>query len=108
MLNLASPLLFFPILLSRKCPGASPEQVFSSTSAFRLVLLPSWQDLPCLLPSSPGLGCFPGLESPSLTCLAGRPQQHARPGVLCQQKWLLGGRESPRGSQWESWGWGGP
>lgn len=108
MLNLAFPLLFFPFLLSWRCTGASPEQVSSSTSGFSLVLPPCWQDIPCLLLCSPGLGCFPGLESPSLTCLARRPQQHASPGVLCQQKWLLGGRESPRGSQWESWGRGGP
>lgn len=104
MLNSAFPLLLFPFLLPRKCPAQSPEQVSPSPSGFSLVLPPCWQDIPRLLPCSPGLSFSPGLESPSLTCLAGRPQQHACPGVLCQQKWLLGGRESPRGSRWESEG----
>lgn len=78
MLPLAFP--FCPVLLAQEDSRASRQQVPSSASGLGLVPPPSWQDVPGSAARPPGLGRFPWLESPSLTCLAGCPQQQACPG----------------------------
>lgn len=76
----AFPLLFFPALLSQKCTEVSPCSCPHPPLVLAWFSLLPGRTFQTLLQCSPGLGCFPWLESPLLTWLAGCPQQQACPG----------------------------